>query len=354
MASNTSSERKGFTITWIIENIKYSTQNDGEILTSPSFIVDTMRETKWSLFLYPCFHKGTLEDGFHLGLRRMPDCKGPSTIKIDCECALLTADGCVDGPYNVTQREVSKNDEVLLPRFKKTYGISAGEYSFITNSNLTFRCKMWKCFGEINNDGFCTARTHIGVEKKSSIWSIRNFSTLEEGDELTYRIRSTLNDKSIATLKFSVTGDDQTLQVSFISSDSKDYSRSSFPIKISVLESNGDAVTCGEAKVLFVKESLEKESKFLLSLTKKEVMRKKIQYLRNDVLSLLYESNFSYGLIYEAIENINYGGIPPQTANACLPDLKLAEITATANPNAPSVLKKDIELMLHENGHASE
>ncbi|GIX69135.1 hypothetical protein CEXT_143161 [Caerostris extrusa] len=95
MASNNNSERKGFNITWIIKNIKYSTQNDGEILTSPSFIVDTIRKTKWSLFLYPCFHKGTLEDVILFGLRRMPDCKGPPSIKIDIEYALLTADGSV-------------------------------------------------------------------------------------------------------------------------------------------------------------------------------------------------------------------------------------------------------------------
>ncbi|GIY32286.1 hypothetical protein CEXT_714351 [Caerostris extrusa] len=42
-----------------------------------------------------------------------------------------------------------------------------------------------------------------------------------------------------------------------------------------------------------------------------------------------------------------------QTANACLPDLKLAESTATTNQSAPSKsiqvhFKKDIELMLHE------
>ncbi|GIX69138.1 hypothetical protein CEXT_143171 [Caerostris extrusa] len=113
------------------------------------------------------------------------------------------------------------------------------------------------------NDGYCTARTHIGVKKK--IWFIRNFSTLEKGNELTYRIKSTLNDKSMVTLKFSVTGDDETLQVSFISSDSKDYLRSTFSIKISVLESNGDAATCGEAKVLFVKEPLKKESKMFIN-----------------------------------------------------------------------------------------
>ncbi|GIY46337.1 hypothetical protein CDAR_310341 [Caerostris darwini] len=34
---------------------------------------------------------------------------------------------------------------------------------------------------------------------------------------------------------------------------------------------------------------------------------------------------------------------------ACLPDLMLEKNTATTNESAPSVLKRDIELMLHEN-----
>ncbi|GIX69129.1 hypothetical protein CEXT_143141 [Caerostris extrusa] len=80
-----------------------------------------------------------------------------------------------------------------------------------------------------------------------------------------------------------------------------------------------------------------------IDLNKKEIMRKKSQYLREDALSFLYQCNFSSGLVYEAIENTNYGWIPPETANACLPDLKLAENTATKNPSAPSVLKRDIE-----------
>ncbi|GIY38829.1 speckle-type POZ protein [Caerostris extrusa] len=78
-------------------------------------------------------------------------------------------------------------------------------------------------------------------------------------------------------------------------------------------------------------------------------MRKKSQYLRDDVLSLLYECNFSTGLVYGEIENTNYGWIPPQTANACLSDLNLAENATTRNSSAPSVLKRDIEWMLHEN-----
>ncbi|GIX69147.1 speckle-type POZ protein B [Caerostris extrusa] len=221
---------------------------------------------------------------------------------------------------NITEQEFTKDSRVSWN------GMSADELeTYFPNGNLTFRFKMWKCSGEINNVGYCTAKTHIGVEKKSSILSIRNFSTLEEGNELMYRINSTLNDKSIVTLKLSVTGEDETVQVRFISSDSEVDSRY-YSIKLSVLDSNGEAVTCGEVIALF--DYFVKESECSLTLTKKDIMRKKSQYLRDDVLSLLYECNFSNGLVYGEIENTNYGWIPPQTANACLPVLKLVENTA--------------------------
>ncbi|GIX93841.1 speckle-type POZ protein [Caerostris darwini] len=250
MASNNNSGRKGFTITWIIENIDYYRVNNGDCLESPTFIVDTMEETKWCLFVFPIFNDDDVED-LLFGLRRMPDSKGPPSIKIDIEYAILTAGGWVAGEYTVTKQKVFKNDSVVQTLSDLMYVLSAEECEkSFPKDNLTIRIKMWKCSGEINNDGYCMARTHIGVEKKSSIWPIWNFSTLEKGNELTNNINSTLNDKLIVTLKFSVTGEDETLQVRFISSDSEVESRC-FRIKLSVLDSNGDAVTCGESEVFF-------------------------------------------------------------------------------------------------------
>ncbi|GIY32287.1 hypothetical protein CEXT_714361 [Caerostris extrusa] len=83
-----------------------------------------------------------------------------------------------------------------------------------------------------------------------------------------YRINSTLNDKSIVTLKFSVTEEDETLQVSIISSDSEVESRT-FSIKLSILDMNGEAVTCGETEGLELFEYLL-ERECLLTLTKKK------------------------------------------------------------------------------------
>ncbi|GIY86266.1 hypothetical protein CDAR_2001 [Caerostris darwini] len=97
----------------------------------------------------------------------MSDCKGPPTIIIDCECALLTEDGWVAGQDNVTKQEFTKKRFVNFRSFNLKYGRSSDEFeellltNIIPNGNLTFRCKMWKCSVEINNDGYCTARTHI-------------------------------------------------------------------------------------------------------------------------------------------------------------------------------------------------
>ncbi|GIY72345.1 speckle-type POZ protein [Caerostris darwini] len=341
MASNNNSERKGFTITWIVENFQYSTLKYGDFLRSPTFIVDTMEKTKWRLVAFPRYYD--IEDGFSVGLERMSDCKGPPSIKIDSDCALLTADGSVAEEYNVREQEVSKNHKVHLKYFNLNNG---SPETFLPNGKLIIRCKMWKFSGEINNDGYCMARTHIGVEKKSSIWSIRNFSTLKKGKELTYRINSTHNDKSIATLKFSVSEEDERLQVRFITSDTGVETRI-FSIKLSILDINGEAVTCGESEPVF--RHFLKGPEYSFTLAKKDIMRKKSQCFPDDVLSLLYQCYFSTRLVYEEIENTNYGWIPPQTANACLPDLKQAGNTATANTSAPSVLKRNIELMLQEN-----
>ncbi|GIY86267.1 hypothetical protein CDAR_2011 [Caerostris darwini] len=105
-------------------------------------------------------------------------------------------------------------------------------------------------------------------------------------------------------LKFSVIGEDETLQVSIIPYDSEVESRT-FSIKFSVLDINGEAVTCGEAEVVF--DYFLKGPECVLTLTKKEIMRNKSQYLRDDVLRLLYECNFSTGLVYEEIENTSCG-----------------------------------------------
>ncbi|GIY22806.1 hypothetical protein CEXT_285091 [Caerostris extrusa] len=76
-----------------------------------------MEETKWCLFLYPTFiDDGIIKDSL-LGLRRMPDNKGPYSIKIDIEYALLTADGWVAGENIVTKQKVSKNESVVQKTF---------------------------------------------------------------------------------------------------------------------------------------------------------------------------------------------------------------------------------------------
>ncbi|GIX69126.1 hypothetical protein CEXT_143131 [Caerostris extrusa] len=79
MASENNSERKGFTMTWIIDNFKYFTY--GEYVESPTFIVDTMEETKWCLYIYPRFDDDGVDVGLFLGLKRMSDRKGPYTLK---------------------------------------------------------------------------------------------------------------------------------------------------------------------------------------------------------------------------------------------------------------------------------
>ncbi|GIY72034.1 speckle-type POZ protein B [Caerostris darwini] len=270
-----------FTVTWIIDNFEYCIEKEGEYIKSPTFVAPTFANTKWSLRIYP--RKG---NDISLCLFRESDSKGPLKIKINYEFALLAADGLCR-LFDTTEECFSTNSISNLISVDQDY-LST---NFLSNGNLVVRCKMWYSKKEISS--YCRVRTHIGVEKKILIWSIKKFSTLEKGIEPTLKIKSTRNQKLIASLKLSLTeDDDETLQMSFIYPNSQVRSMY-FSNKLYILDSNNVAVPWSNAGVFF--DDFSKESKFSLAITKGEIMEKKSQYLRADVLSLLCECDFSTG-----------------------------------------------------------
>ncbi|GFR23872.1 hypothetical protein TNCT_323351, partial [Trichonephila clavata] len=65
---------------------------------------------------------------------------------------------------------------------------------FLPADILTARCRMWKKFGQIIEERQCFARTRIGVERRSFVWTVPRFSTCEES---TLNIKSILNDEQL-------------------------------------------------------------------------------------------------------------------------------------------------------------
>ncbi|GIY14334.1 uncharacterized protein CDAR_78571 [Caerostris darwini] len=335
MACENTTGRRTFTVTWIIDNFEYCIQKEGERIKSPTFVADILANTKWSLWIYP--RQG---DYIFLYLYRESDSKGPLEIKINYEFALLTADGSCH-LFDTTEENFSTSSYS-----NSTFVDQDNLFTdFLPNGNLIVRCKMWYD-SKKESEGYCKMHTHVGVEKKILTWSVKKFSMLEKGMRPTLKIKSTTNQKLIMSLKLSLTEDKhEALEMSFIYPNSQ-VQPMYYSNKLFILDSKNVAIPWGDAGVFF--DDLSKESKFSLAITKGEIMRKKSQYLREDVLSLLCECAFSTGVTTGEIENSGIYPIPVENQNASFSSLELSKSTATPIPDTPFELKNDIASMLNE------
>ncbi|GFQ64396.1 speckle-type POZ protein [Trichonephila clavata] len=144
MANYRINERKCFSFTWAIENFSFCWQNNGEDISSPSFIVDTIERSKWKLVLRPNQKLSETNCLIICFLIREEDSKGPTYLTILFEVAFLNDDGSVlksNGIYvysftRDTSRGFSEIFEKELLRSQKK--------QFLPNDILTVRCRIWK------------------------------------------------------------------------------------------------------------------------------------------------------------------------------------------------------------------
>ncbi|GIY56577.1 speckle-type POZ protein B [Caerostris extrusa] len=117
MAASNYESGNHFTITWRIENANFCWQKEGEHISSPEFVVDTLENTKWSLWLYP---KGC-RDGSHVGLflHREDSCSVVKDIEIDYELSFMAADGCsVLTTMKASKHTVAKGQMMGFPNIE--------------------------------------------------------------------------------------------------------------------------------------------------------------------------------------------------------------------------------------------
>ncbi|GFY51903.1 hypothetical protein TNIN_51341 [Trichonephila inaurata madagascariensis] len=170
-----------FTYSWSIENHNYSWKKNGEYILSPYFIVDNMEKTKWRLALYPKGRTESSKDIISVDLIRGEDRKGPERVMVCFEFSILATDGSVLVSTGTIACSFVKGlsmgfdcfvkcDEVLKTRMK----------DYLPGNVLTVRCTMWKNIYKDAGIGSCFARTRILVERRSFMWNIKQFNSLQE------------------------------------------------------------------------------------------------------------------------------------------------------------------------------
>ncbi|GFQ90306.1 TD and POZ domain-containing protein 3 [Trichonephila clavata] len=332
------SENKCFTFTWKIENYSYSWQENGECISSPVFVVNTIGNSKWKLEIYPKGVNEAFQDFVSIFLIREVEDR---EICISFDVSFLATDDSVlvrdifvekSFPYfaDYGVNELVKHDEVLKTRRK----------DYLPGNVLTVRCRMWHN-NEETNCGHCFARTRIAVERRSFVWNIKQFGSFQES---IYTIPSTSTDQPMMKLKLfpSCVKNCKT----FILEVSGHYQMLKFTtFRLYLVDSSGGRTECHNDEIALGK--CTKNALFTLTFSKEELMEKKNRYIPNDILQLYCECNIASGIILEEIENIAFWCPPSiQKGNLSSDELEsknmLLESTKILLENLESLHKENL------------
>ncbi|GFY55609.1 TD and POZ domain-containing protein 3 [Trichonephila inaurata madagascariensis] len=330
MANWSIHERKCFSFTWALENFSFCWQKRGERILSPSFIVDTIERSKWKLMLYPNgdWSKNSLpSDSISFNLRREEDSKGPTDITIFFELSFLAADGSAIMSSEISEDFFDRGKDGGSPKFLGKELLQSERQKFLPHDILTVRCRMWKNFGQMIEERQCFARTRIGVERRSFIWTVPEFCF----DKFSFNIKSILDDKRVMTLNLNLRHELYNgLQVIL-----EDKRLKCTILNFHLLDAFGNKVKYLKKKVIFA----EYKQNFLcpLSIFMDEVMEDKDLYLPDNILTLHCECSFTAGVVLEEIEKITF---------ACPPSIQEGSL---AQDNLENKNSSDLTRILLEN-----
>ncbi|GIX99915.1 TD and POZ domain-containing protein 4 [Caerostris extrusa] len=325
MAVDGCAEGKCFTFTWKLENVSYCSQKKGEHLCSPQFVVDALAGTKWALSLYP----SGFEDGNYVGyfLDRDKDCSSVNDIEIDFVLSFMAADGSALQESKLIKTTIPKGEGYGWAEFVTTEEVFFRNSSrFLPDDTLTARCRMWRSDGKTPENGRMYARTHLGVEARSAVWNIDEFSLLEPWQ------------KFEKVLHFKLTAVDQKIKMA--------------TIQLSLLDNAGDKTECVKGEVWFnAPENLHRQLSLMSQVTRNRLMAAKDVYLPNDVLSVMCECTFSTGVVLEEIEAVRYGdkaSIPEKPLANLADELSVLKISETQLFNDVKLKTKTYSFPAHK------
>ncbi|KAF8770844.1 TD and POZ domain-containing protein 1-like [Argiope bruennichi] len=313
-------QRAGFTFIWKIENFslfpKLSKQN---VIRSPVFIADNLNESCWCLELHPTGFSLENKDAFIFCLFNIYEI-GALAITLDYELSILSNG---PGPYLLTTpREIFCKREIL------------------PGDTLTVQCKMWHHEEQCLKSGFGLARTRISAERKSFIWTIENFSSLQVNDMKSVSLKLTSNSKFTITLYLiGMPTYDEEIRIK-IKGNNEEPLAYMIMLGISVLNVNGEVVYHSKDDLRLCKG--EKEQPFPLILEKKQLSSNKDLLLPNDVLSLrcvlvVSKLNLQDSIVLNEIEHTSYGSDAASDLEAVINATETLDLKKDENSSSNSL-----------------
>ncbi|GFQ63899.1 TD and POZ domain-containing protein 1 [Trichonephila clavata] len=306
MSGENSDEEYEFIMGWNIENYLYCWQRYGEELHSPLFTATSMKNTKWRLSLNPV--GDTKKNYIGCYLNREED-DGPESIEVYYVLEILGIDGSVLGKKNEGKHEFIIDEYMGDSSFVEwTRVLQFEKNNFSPLNTLTVCCKMRRCENRSKECMQMFAKTVINVEKMSSIWDIKQFSSLKLEQRIPFVMKS-MSKEVLMKLNLFLCEGRRSDEIIFIDFDCVNKKMKYFYFKVFLIADGGNKIDCNQ-RDFWCKEN-EKNWMFSLRLTKMDLLGKKDLYLKDDILSLYCECVFPTVISFEGIVSTKFEVIIP-------------------------------------------
>ncbi|GIX70148.1 BTB and MATH domain-containing protein 42 [Caerostris extrusa] len=303
MEDNSIDKQKCVTFTWTIENASSCFQKPGEEIKSPTFSINFYDYSKWHLSFYPRGRENENYIGF--SLYREEDLGRYYPIDTDFEISLLAADFS-SLKLSKGKQSFYVNEGFVFSNFERRKTIFVDEKSnFLPKDTLTVRCRIWCVKGDIQDNVEYVARTRIGVEWRSFVWTIPGFSSLQNHEKRSFCIKTDTANKEMISVNAFLTQKLNCEEFIRFECTCRDSSAKVTDIQLILLDATGKAIECIRDEFWF-DDSCECKP-FPFAVQKSKLLADQNLYLPGDVLTIQCECTITTGIVMEKIEKFSFG-----------------------------------------------
>ncbi|GIY97695.1 speckle-type POZ protein [Caerostris extrusa] len=304
MKGKSTDKKKCVTFTWMIENASYCYQNPLEGIRSPSFYINWLGKSKWHLSFYPRGRQS--ENYIDLVLYREEDPgKNYCLIDTDFEISLLAADFSIL-KLSKEKKSFYANRGFGFSNFERRQTIFVDEKSnFLPKDTLTARCRIWTPGGNIKKNIEYVARTRIGVEWRSFVWTIPDFSRLQSSKKKTFYIKAESDGNEMISVNAFLSQKLNCEELIRFECTCRDSSAKVTDIKLILLDATGKSIECIRDEFWF--DDACECKPFPFAVQKSKLLADQNLYLPGDVLTIQCECTITTGIVMEKIEKLNFG-----------------------------------------------
>ncbi|GFW15367.1 speckle-type POZ protein [Trichonephila clavipes] len=168
-------------------------------LISPLFIIDDCGKSHWRIVI------AESAQYIQYVVQRQDD-NEPQTVCHSSEISLLDTEGCplITEIFYCSFKKGGTCINLTFALISDVFGLRRDK--FLSNETLTLRFRCFSIQKKTNRINMCCARTRLDIQRRSFLWTIRNFSSLREGESVSRALRITENKWLYLTLQLTEEG----------------------------------------------------------------------------------------------------------------------------------------------------